>query len=850
MFMGELLVGVLTELLGELFGDQLDQVLDKRALQKQLTAAVERAEQCFIAEHSRYDAELVDVLANQTRFADLPTVQFALRELLTHPFHDPHNRVATVKKSFDDVLPSMDRSRVDAAVATFLQCIGQEVLYIPQLWGLYELYFQKGTFESNRKIASGVDKLVFGINELNTSFKQLTTSSYPELPGSSNHPSKRQRPYHNLPRRSYSQFFGRDKELEQLTKLMLPYPRSRYPLIVIDGIGGVGKTALAQELAYRYRDNYETIPDGDRFDAIVWVSAKRTLLTAHGIQRRQQTFNTLDDLYRAVATVLNVPEILRAEPHERRGLVEQALTGQRVLLVIDNLETVTDEELLSFLREVPDPTKVLITTRHRIDVAYVIRLTGISESEAIALISVEASDKKVELTSNFASDLYRRTGGIPAAIVWSIALMSVGHGTEVVLRRLGSGRSDIARFCFTESVSTIRDRDAYKLLLALSLFDASVNETMLGEVAGLGVDVYGRDEGLGDLRQLSLVNQEGDRYNLLPLTRTFAQDELAQHSEVDEILHHQWIIYLTTFARQYTGLHFRRPSRGLLRQEGQHLVTLANWCQQADRLDVLMRILPALTEYYDLVGQWGDILNIGKIGLDYARLTGDLNSIVLIETYALAWIVSQQGRHQEAERYLRDALRVSKEMGDITWQCEVLIRYSQMLRRCDRFDQAYDRCQEAIKLLPLVTESDREFVRAYIEYELGKLARDQGQLEAAKEHLLAARDVFRYNEDDPASNLELAWGVLGSLGVVEHKLGNLNDAAEMYLQCLDLYKEAGGMGYVATLLVRLATLEEQRQNLPQALVYASQAVEMSRKMTLVEELEEAEAICTRLKHAP
>lgn len=43
-----------------------------------------------------------------------------------------------------------------------------------------------------------------------------------------------------------------------------------------------------------------------------------------------------------------------------------------------------------------------------------------------------------------------------------------------VLRRLGSGQSDIARFCFSESVARIRHRDAYRLLLALALFEQRV----------------------------------------------------------------------------------------------------------------------------------------------------------------------------------------------------------------------------------------------------------------------------------------------------------------------------------------------------------------------------------------
>ncbi len=107
--------------------------------------------------------------------------------------------------------------------------------------------------------------------------------------------------------------------------VLLPHPRSRHFVVTIDGIGGVGKSALALELAYGYREHYATLPVEERFEAIVWVSAKRTLLTASGIQQRRQGFKTLDDLFRELASVLEQPALLPAAAHERRSLIERAL---------------------------------------------------------------------------------------------------------------------------------------------------------------------------------------------------------------------------------------------------------------------------------------------------------------------------------------------------------------------------------------------------------------------------------------------------------------------------------------------------------------------------------------------
>ena len=136
------------------------------------------------------------------------------------------------------------------------------------------------------------------------SAERLLTSQPPTI--------ERALPWHNLPQRGYAQFVGRQAELEKLRQLMRPHPHSRHFVVTIDGIGGVGKSALALELAHGYREQYATSATDERFDLIVWASAKRTLLTAGGIQQRHQTFNTLDDLYRAIATVCDQPASLQA----------------------------------------------------------------------------------------------------------------------------------------------------------------------------------------------------------------------------------------------------------------------------------------------------------------------------------------------------------------------------------------------------------------------------------------------------------------------------------------------------------------------------------------------------------
>ena len=66
--------------------------------------------------------------------------------------------------------------------------------------------------------------------------------------------------------------------------------------------------------------------------------------------------------------------------------------------------------------------------------------------DGLTLITQECAKKGVTLTQSEAEKLYHRTGGVPLAIVWSVAQMVYGYGVKSVLRRLGEPSADINRF--------------------------------------------------------------------------------------------------------------------------------------------------------------------------------------------------------------------------------------------------------------------------------------------------------------------------------------------------------------------------------------------------------------------
>lgn len=333
---------------------------------------------------------------------------------------------------------------------------------------------------------------------------------------------------HNLPQPDYERFIGRKEEIKKIKELLSS--STRHFVITIDGVGGVGKTALALEAAYEHIRRYKRISKKDRFNVIVWATAKKSFLSGDGIIERHQSLHNLKDIYSAICWLLKRPDILKADGKHQDNLIRHALTQQRTLLIIDNLETVDDERMLSFVKDVPSPTKVLITTRHRIDVAFPIRLLGMNEAEAKELIADECKKKNVHLSDENKEKLFKRTGGIPLAIAWSIAQMGLGYRPDTVLTRLGEPTSDIAKFCFEGVMDQIRGKSEYKLLMALAFLDNNADRKTLGDLTGLAE--LDRDEGLMMLEKLSLVSRAENIFSILPLTMTYSKAELSKNQTV------------------------------------------------------------------------------------------------------------------------------------------------------------------------------------------------------------------------------------------------------------------------------------------------------------------------------
>ena len=161
----------------------------------------------------------------------------------------------------------------------------------------------------------------------------------------------------NLPRRQA--FFGRTKEMETVMRALSPADRTWG--VLVDGIGGIGKSAIAIEAAYRAQE-------ASTFEAFVFVTAKTNILDPSGIKELNPPARTLDEFLNETARVLGQIGIAKLTGNEKRRALIDVLRSMRTLLIYDNLETLSKEEqegIADFLRELPQGCKAIITSRRR-----------------------------------------------------------------------------------------------------------------------------------------------------------------------------------------------------------------------------------------------------------------------------------------------------------------------------------------------------------------------------------------------------------------------------------------------------------------------------------------------------
>lgn len=339
---------------------------------------------------------------------------------------------------------------------------------------------------------------------------------------------------------TYDCLFGVDTLAAQLLHLLIT-PGHPW-LIVLEGIGGIGKTALADAVMRRAISQ-------QGFAGFGWVSARQQRFSLAGaIQALAQPALTAEQLIEQLANQLLAVEL--AGQGSAPLFVANAATLARLtsrlkaaphLIVIDNLETVADlEALLPTLQRLANPTKFLLTSRTRIyseTATYPFVLPELGEADALALVRHEASLRNQDALATAADSvlqaIYTTVGGNPLALRLIVGQTRI-HALALILTDIKAARgqaiTDLYTYIYRYAWDHLDDLSR-RTLIAMPF--APPQGASLNHLVGLSqLPSAELRHALQQLVVLNLVNRTGaldeSRYTIHSLTRTFLLEQVVQ----------------------------------------------------------------------------------------------------------------------------------------------------------------------------------------------------------------------------------------------------------------------------------------------------------------------------------
>ncbi|HEJ8024332.1 TPA: AAA family ATPase [Serratia liquefaciens] len=251
-----------------------------------------------------------------------------------------------------------------------------------------------------------------------------------------------------LPEFDDTGFIGRDKDRKSITKLL----NSNTKIISIVGEGGVGKTALAQRCLYDILELCEL--DGHKepaFDIIVWVSLKTNRLTSNGSGQIKNAITTCSGLFQDIA--LNLSGVSSSSMEQDLEEILEYMEQFKVLLCIDNMETISSSEVRSFLADIPNNSKVLITTRIGLgEIEYRYKLDKLDDKPSVELMRNMSRllnlDKLYKKKSDALSDLCRILYNNPLLIKWYVLAVAAGSSNSELINKKTNNFQEALAFCF------------------------------------------------------------------------------------------------------------------------------------------------------------------------------------------------------------------------------------------------------------------------------------------------------------------------------------------------------------------------------------------------------------------
>ena len=263
-------------------------------------------------------------------------------------------------------------------------------------------------------------------------------------------------------------FIGRSNDIDIIRKKIF----GNYPVISIIGDGGIGKTALTLKCMYDILDD----PD-QPFDAIIWVSLKTRSLNNGEFKNIKNAMSTTFEMY------TEIHNILIGDFKDDKDIIDSIIEYMnefKILLVLDNFETINSESVRNFLENIPVGSKVVITSRIGVG-EFETRntLNGFNKKERVAYITRLAQNYKLydilKLGTEQMNEICERLYSNPLAIKWFIANVIKGEPVESILIHT----DELTSYCMSNVYKKLSNQ-AKKVLETMLVYQKECSDAEIG----------------------------------------------------------------------------------------------------------------------------------------------------------------------------------------------------------------------------------------------------------------------------------------------------------------------------------------------------------------------------------
>jgi len=249
---------------------------------------------------------------------------------------------------------------------------------------------------------------------------------------------------HNLPSQPYKKFFGREKDINNISKVLI---EGGTFIASIDGVGGIGKTALA------YYFCKEVLLPKYEFDYIIWLTAKDTVFDPFSnefmIKKVRSDFKGIEELIDTTLSVVNFEKFINKPLEEKKKFVEnQVYKTEKIFIVLDNLESIEDEQFFYYITNdfnkyaaYNKNLKILTTSRKRKKIVdFPIEIAGLEIEDSLKMLKYLAREHNIKDILNSTDynniKLIEKVGCIPLGIEFIIGQMALGKSRGEIYSEL------------------------------------------------------------------------------------------------------------------------------------------------------------------------------------------------------------------------------------------------------------------------------------------------------------------------------------------------------------------------------------------------------------------------------